>query len=169
MIDNDNILEQTPVEEDSNQHYIDAIQELQRNSVSKERYNKLVEENKNLLQSLVDGGSVTTVTEAVEEKKSLNELRNELFRPKKELTNLEFIEKSLELRDRVLEETGEDCFVSAGHHVTPTAESYANAQRVADIYRECIEYANGNSEIFTQELMRRTVDNPVANINNRKR
>lgn len=156
-------------EENSNQHYIDAIQELQRTTVSKERYNKLVEENKNLLQSLVDGSQIATVVESTESKKSLDELRNELFRPKKELTNLEFIEKSLELRDRVLEETGEDCFVSAGHHVTPSAESYEAAQRIADIYRECIEYANGNSDIFTQELQRRTIDNPVANITSRRK
>lgn len=147
--------EQIDVQENTNQMYIDAINDLKTNSVSRERYDKIVEENRNLLNSLVNGSPMTTV-EAPVEKKPLDQLRKELFRPEKELNNLEYVTKALELRDRVLEETGEDCFVGKSHIVTPTAESYATAEKVANVYRECIEYANGDSSLFTQELMRRT-------------
>lgn len=165
-IDNKN-LEQPGVEtpeENNNQQYIDAIRELQSNTVSKDKYNKLVEENKNLLNSLVNGDIVAAAAPE-QPKKSIEELRNELFRPKKELNNLQYIEKALELRERVLEETGEDCFVSQGHNITPTEDSYKAAQKIADIYQECIDYANGDSAIFTNELMRRVADNPLANKN----
>lgn len=145
-----------------NQHYIDAIRELKANSVSIDKYEKLETENRNLLNSLINGEQLAAA-ESSQEKKSLDELRNELFRPKKELSNLEYVEKALELRERVMEETGEDCFVSSGHNITPTAESYANAQKVADIYRECIDYANGDSAVFTNELMRYMQDNPIVN------
>lgn len=145
-----------------NQQYIDAIRELKATTVSKDQYEKLANENRTLLNSLVNGEQLAAA-ETPQEKKSLDELRNELFRPKKELSNLEYVEKALELRERVMEETGEDCFVSQGHNITPTAESYANAQKVADIYKECIDYADGNSEVFTNELMRRMQDNPIVN------
>ena len=152
----DEILNEQNAEiENSNQMYIDAINDLKVNSVSRERYDKIVEENRNLLNSLVNGSSMTAVEQPVQ-KKSLNELRNNLFRPEKELNNLEYVSRALELRDAVIEETGEDPFVGRGHYVTPNAESYATAEKVANVYRECIEYANGDSELFTQELMRRT-------------
>ena len=81
----------------------------------------------------------------------------------KHLSDIEFVEKALEFRDRVLEETGEDCFVSKGHNITPTQESYMAAQRTADIYRECLDYANGDNKVFMNELMRRMPnDGPVA-------
>ena len=151
---------QEQTEQNENQHYIDAIAELKANTVSKDKYNKVVEENKNLIKTLIDGGQIET-SQVAPPQKSLEELRKELFTPKRELSNLEYVTKALELRERVLEETGEDCFVSNGHKA-PTQDEYITAQKVADIYKECIEYADGDNERFTAELNRRIVDNPVA-------
>lgn len=150
-----------------NQQYIDAIRDLKANSVSKERYNKLIEENKNLLNSLVNGESVATATPAQPELPPIQDLVNEMRT--QQLSDIEFVEKALEFRDRVLAETGEDCFVSKGHNITPTQESYIAAQRTADIYRECLEYANGDNKVFMNELMRRMPnDGPVAQSRYRK-
>jgi hypothetical protein len=56
-------------------------------------------------------------------------------------------------------EKGEaDPFLPVGSRVAPTHDEIETAENVAEIYRECIEYADGNSEVFTNELMRRTVD-----------
>lgn len=152
--------------ETENQHYIDAIRDLKANSVSKDRYNKLMEENKNLLNSLVNGEQIAAAI-PVEEKTPLDDLVKDMR--SKSIPDCSFIEKALEFRERVLEETGEDCFVSVGHNITPSQESYAAAQRVADIYKECLEYANGDNKVFINEVQRRMVDNPLANINNRNR
>ena len=145
-----------------NQQYIDAIRDLKANTVSKDRYNKLMEENKNLLNSLVNGESVATAAPSKQnELPPIQDLVNEMRG--KQLSDIEFVEKALEFRERVLEETGEDCFVSKGHNITPTQESYIAAQRTADIYRECLDYANGDNKVFMNELMRRMPnDGPVA-------
>lgn len=145
-----------------NQQYIDAIRDLKANTVSKDRYNKLMEENKNLLNSLVNGESVATAAPSQQnELPPIQDLVNEMRG--KQLSDIEFVEKALEFRERVLEETGEDCFVSKGHNITPTQESYIAAQRTADIYRECLDYANGDNKVFMNELMRRMPnDGPVA-------
>lgn len=164
MIENEiltNQMEETnPFNE--NQQYIDAIRDLKANTVSKDRYNKLMEENKNLLNSLVNGESVAAA--APSQQKELPPIQDLVDEMRgKHLSDIEFVEKALEFRDRILEETGEDCFVSKGHNITPTQESYIAAQRTADIYRECLDYANGDNKVFMNELMRRMPnDGPVA-------
>lgn len=155
---------ETPEQNNNNQQYIDIIKDLKANTVSKDRYNQLMEENKTLLQSLVNGEVVTPVAPEVE-KPPIEDLVNEMRG--KNISDISFVEKALEFRDRVLEETGEDCFVSKGHNITPTQESYIAAQRTADIYKECLEYANGDNQAFINELQRRMIDNSLGNINNK--
>lgn len=136
--------------------YVAAIQELQNNTVSKDQYNKLRAENKKLLDALVSGGSIENPVQKPEV--DIDALRKELFNKDAQLTNLEFIEKSLELRDALLDKGEPDPFLPIGSRISPTPEEARIAENVADIYRECIDYANGDSEVFTNELMRRTVD-----------
>ena len=135
--------------------YVAAIQELQNNTVSKEQYQKLKSENKKLLDALVKG---ETIEAPARPTVSIKEIRNELFRTDNQMSNLEFIEKSLELRDALIESGEPDPFLPIGSRISPTPEEERLAENAAQVYRECIEYANGDSEVFTNELMRRTVD-----------
>lgn len=136
--------------------YIDQINELKATTVSKADYEKLRNENKKLLNSLVKGDYEQE--SVVLSKPSNDELRRDLFNSKNEMTNLEYVTKALQLRNNILEETGKDIFVASNSVYTPTQESYECANRVAQVFEECIEYANGDSEVFTNELMRRTDD-----------
>lgn len=153
-------------EENDYQYYIDAIKDYQNNYVPKARFEKLQNENKQLVASLTNGELIAAANPQVSsvEKKPITELIKEMKKPK---SSIEMVEKALEFRERVLEETGEDCFVNClSTHSIPTEESYRNAQKTADIYRECLDYANGDNEVFINELQRRMVDNPMANIRN---
>lgn len=140
--------------EDNTQDYLAAIKELKQNSVNRSEYDALKAENKRLIDSLVNG---QTIDQPVVQKASIEELRADLFGANN-LTNLEYCTKALELRDAILEQEGKDIFVGSGHRFTPSREDYESAENVASVMRDCIEYAEGNSEIFTQELMRRTND-----------
>lgn len=151
------------VNTDSNIDYIEAIKEMKQNSVSRKQYEKLQAENKELLDSLINGNQVT-VTNPAESNVSIDELRSSLFSKEaaeKGMTNLEFIERSLELRDAILEKGGTDPFLPVGRGIDLTREDYEAAEFTAQQFRECIDVANGDSEIFTAELMRRTVDNSL--------
>lgn len=141
---------------DTNTDYVAAIKELQNNTVSKEQYNKLRNENKKLLDALVKGESIETPQQAP--KANVDELRKKLFNKDGNLSNLEFVETSLELRDALMEAGEPDPFLPVGSRITPTPEEARLAENVAQIYRECVDYADGNSEVFTNELMRRTTD-----------
>ena len=83
-------------------------------------------------------------------------LRNDLFN--KELSNLEYCKKALDLRQAILDTEGKDIFVGDGHKAVVAPEDFITAQRVADVMKDAIDYADGDSQLFTQELMRRTND-----------
>lgn len=152
-------VEQTPVASnlDTAQDYIEKIKELKKNTVSKEDYDKIREENRQLLQSLVEGNPLQEQP-AEEKKMTADELRKALFQPERELNNLEYCKLAVELRDAVLEEEGKDIFVADNSQYTPGQDSYDAAERVASVMKDCIEYAQGDSVAFTNELMRRTND-----------
>ena len=142
---------------------VQAINELKQNSVSKEDYNKVVAEKNKYLKALIDGNQVAEVQN--KEPVDIDGLRKELFSGEKDLTNLEYAKKALELRDAIIERDGVDIFVGRGSKLTPTDDDYEAAQRVADGFQQCIDVAQGDSEIFTRELMRITEDVAPHKIN----
>lgn len=150
------------VNNDSNIDYIQALNDMKQNTVSREQYEKLKNENKELLDTLINGGQVTNVIEAPT--KTIQEMRAELFSKEaadKGMTNLEFVTRSLELRDAIIESGGTDPFLPVGKGIELTREDYEAAEFTAEQFRQCIDIADGNSEVFTNELMRRTVDNSL--------
>lgn len=133
--------------------YIEAIKEIKQNSVDREAYNKLREENKRLLNSLVNGESIDVKKE---EPVNIDELRDKLFN--KESTNLEYISNALKLREELMKQGKPDPFLPAGKNIIPTEEDIKTADRVAKVLQECVDYADGDSNVFTNELQRVTVD-----------
>ena len=138
------------------QTYIDEIQNLKENTVSKDQYEKKCEENRRLIQSLANGTPLPGAEQAPP-KPSIEELRKKLANGD-QLSNLEYVKTVLDLRNSLIEKGEQDPFVPQGANVTPEATDWATAQRVADAFQSCIDYADGDSEIFTSELMRITKD-----------
>lgn len=135
--------------------YIEAIKEMKQNSVTRESYEKLKNENKQLLDALVNGKEIEMKKE---EPVDINQLRKELFNRDKQLSNLEYVSSALKLRDALLEKGERDPFLPYGDKVNLTAEHYDKAEQVATVLKECVEFADGDSGIFTAELQRRTKD-----------
>lgn len=138
--------------------YVAAIQELQNNSVSKTKYEKLRTENKKLLDALVSGQQIDLPKE---EKPNIDELRKKLFNKDANLSNLEYVDTALKLRNALIEKGERDPFLPVGDRVSETAEMYDIAQRVADGLQACVDFAEGDSGIFTAQLQRITKDTPV--------
>ena len=145
--------------EDNTQDYLAAIKELKENSVNRSEYEKLRAENKKLIDTVVNGlpGQEEQVV-VKHSKEQIDDLRNDLFNSPRELNNLEFITKTMELREALMENGEPDPFLPVGKQISPTRDDIEGAEKVAQVYKECIEYAEGDSEVFTNELMRRTRD-----------
>ena len=145
--------------EDNTQDYLAAIKELKENSVNRSEYDKLRAENKRLIDAVVNGQPGQEEQVAVKHsKEQIDDLRNDLFNSPRELNNLEFITKTMELREALMENGEPDPFLPVGKQISPTRDDIEGAEKVAQVYKECIEYAEGDSEVFTNELMRRTRD-----------
>lgn len=145
--------------EDNTQDYLAAIKELKENSVNRSEYDKLRAENKRLIDAVVNGQPGQEEQVFVKHsKEQIDDLRNELFNSPRELNNLEFITKAMELREALMENGEPDPFLPVGKQISPTRDDIEGAEKVAQVYKECIDYAEGDSEVFTNELMRRTRD-----------
>ncbi len=151
----------TTAETAGNEQYIAAIKELKENTVSREDYLKLAKENKQLLDSLVNGQTIE-VSEA-KPSVSIDELKKHLT--KEGLSNLDYVKTSLELRNRVLEETGRDLYCPLGTQYSPTEEDMNSAKKVAAQLQEMVDFANGDANVFNAEFQRNIVD---VNIPRRK-
>ena len=145
--------------EDNTQDYINAIKDLKQNSVDRSEYEKLRAENKRLIDAVVNGQPGQEEQVVVKHsKEQIDDLRNDLFNSPRELNNLEFITKAMELREALMENGEPDPFLPVGKQISPTRDDIEGAEKVAQVYKECIDYAEGDSEVFTNELMRRTRD-----------
>lgn len=141
--------------EDMTPDYLAAINELKQNSVDRSKYDELKAENKKLLDSIVNGQAIEVM--ASEPKvREVAEIREELFNH--EHSNLDYVKLALELRSTLMSKGEPDPFIPVGKQISPTREDIEAADRVAQVYQECIDYADGDSALFTQELMRRTRD-----------
>lgn len=169
-MENENINNQESqnFDEARDQIYANALAEMRENTVPKDQYDKAMEELKNLTKLVVEGkGDVASAEAATSQ--SVDELRQK-FLSGKDMSNLEYWETTLALRDAIMEKGGVDPFLPTGQKISATAEDVQKAQNVADVIRECIEYADGDSHIFTNELQRRTVDTgPTVSNRGRKR
>jgi hypothetical protein len=142
----------TPVVD--NTDYIAAINELKQNSVDRSKYDALKAENKKLLDSIVNGTEIAQP--AVEQKKSVEELRAAYL--KEDQSNLEYITNALKLREAIIAEGKPDPFLPIGEQIMPTDDDVKTAEKVAQVLQECVDYAEGDSAVFTNELQRRLVD-----------
>lgn len=152
----ENITNQVNEEAPDNAQYIEALEQLRANSVEKNRYEALKSENKRLLDTLINGGTIEPPN--VKEETDIAGTRAALFKINGNLSNLEFAQKAIELREAIMERGGVDPFLPDGKIIKPTLEDVQKANKVAEVIKHCIDYADGNSELFTQELMRNTND-----------
>ena len=144
--------------EQSNVEMAKALKELRENSVSKEDYAKLEEENKQLLAQIINGeggGNGQPTPEQVD----IKVLREELYGPKgADLSNLDFWKKTLQLRQAVIEQEGYDPFLPHGAKIKPNEQDVERAEAVAKTVQECIDKSEGSSEVFTALLQQETAN-----------
>ena len=144
--------------EDNTNDYIAQIKNLKENSVSRDDYDKLRLDNKRLIDALANGTQMDVVEPKTSAVEKINECRKKLFSKENNLNNIEYCDTALQLRDALIENGERDPFLPFGHNVLATDSDYESAERVANVMRECIDYADGNDGVFTNELQRRTVD-----------
>lgn len=149
-------LENKRIEEEVDTDYLAAIKELKENSVDRSKYDNLRSEHKKLLEMVVNGQTVPM--EEVKPKYDIDKLRNDLYRNDDGLTNLDYITKTLQLREAIMENGGDDPFLPSGRKIAATQQDIEAAERVAQGLQEMVDYADGDPVVFTNEYQRRVRD-----------
>lgn len=141
---------------DNSADYIETIKTLKENTVSKEQFLKLKEENKRLLNAWTNGQENPNQPVIAENKISVEELKKHLAKP--EISNRDYVETALELRNRILEEQGIDTFLPNASTYVASDYDKAAADKVARELQEMVDIADGNDDIFNNEYQRRVAD-----------
>ena len=151
---------------------VKEVNDLKKNSVPLEKYKELEEKHNQTLKAIINGDVEgldlpETTTSDSDNKELIKSLRNELAN--EELNNLDYVTKALQLRKAVIDEYGEekDPFLPTGHNVVIEQSDVDTANRVAETLQDLVDKSNGDSQYFTNELARITVD--VKRPNNQKR
>lgn len=134
----------------------ELIKEMKENSVDKAKYDALQKDMNDLVKSVLNGEGLKSASD--ETKRTADDIRKEMFDENGKLTNLEFAKDALELRELLMKEGKPDPFLQTGTNVEITSDDIAKANNLAECLKHCVEYANGDSETFTVELMRLTKD-----------
>lgn len=130
------------------------IDNLKKTTVSKEEYDKLKANYSKAIDALARNKQLDEATSVP--KKSIEDLRKEFFR--EDQSNLEQVKSALALRDALIESGQPDPFLPIGQNIQPDEDDVKAANRVVDVFRDCIEVAQGDSQVFTNELQRRTIE-----------
>lgn len=149
QLDPDNEPEMTAKE------YINQIKDLKEKTVSREEYDRIKNDNKELAKALINGtgANIPGITKP-EEKPDLDDLRKKLF-TKKSKNDLEYFTNLLALRDGVMADGQPDPFLPINREFRATAQDEADAERIATQIKEAIEYADGDPAVFSNDLRRR--------------
>lgn len=135
--------------------YINQINNLRENTVSREEYERIKNDNKELAKALIygTGANIPGITKP-ENKPDLDDLRKKLF-TKKSKNDLEYFTNLLALRDGVMADGQPDPFLPINREFRATAQDEADAERIATQIKEAIEYADGDPAVFSNDLRRR--------------
>lgn len=136
-----------------NTDYIDAIKSLKENSVSKEKYDALEAEKKQLLEALVNGQDVNLPDEGEKLGSRLEYYKK--YKENKFSSNLDFWDNFCKLRKATIEEYGADPTVTGNFGLTPEGDriepAYGEAEAMEKeigVIEQMIEEADGNPLVF---------------------
>lgn len=135
------------------EEYARAIKDLKANSVSREEYDRLRAEHSTLTKALAEGKSVDPVDEPKNEK-TIEEIVKDVL-GNKQMNNLDYVKQALSYREQMLEKGKADPFCPNSRVRPNTRDDIDKAEKVARILKECVDAANGSSELFNSELQRR--------------
>ena len=127
--------------------YVKQVNELKKNSVPKEEYEKLLAEKKTLIKGMIDGNLPDDIKAQVDNKQNtpdIQELRKKLAKSGDEpILNCDYVETVLQLRQAALDRGETDPFLPQGVKANPTLIDLQGAQRVADGLQFCLDEARG--------------------------
>lgn len=142
--------------------FLKAAEDVRKNTVSKEEFDKLKAENKKLTEFIVEGGDGTSKASTKPEVRSKAELQKVLAN--EETNNYEYAKAALELRKQLIDEGKRDPFLPNSSQIPTTSVDVEGAEKVAKVLQECVDESEGDPETFNFLFGKRVNDSsPLLN------
>lgn len=152
-----------PTDPKTAEEYAEFVKHMKETTVSKEEYDKVVEDKKTLAKALAEGADVPEV-EKQENKPDINELRKQFLKAgENNLSNVEFVQTTLELRKALMEAGEQDPFLPRGLKRKPDNTDFAGAQKVADFLEDCLEQSKGEDGKPDPDMFNAMLKKGIAN------
>lgn len=135
---------------------VDIITEMRQNTVPKDKYNKVMEENQKLMRALANG---ETVQVEAPKKPTALELHNE-WANREGKSSIQIAKDTLALRDAMIEEGMRDPFLPNGKDFVPEAQDLKDTEDVAALLQWSIDNADANSGVFNSLFASKLIDTP---------
>lgn len=147
--------EEIQVNETPETNYIEVINNLRNNTVSKAEYEKALKDNKMLAEALATTPAQAAAEEVVTlpTDEEVQGLRDKLFNTK-HMTNLEYIRTSLELRDALLARGERDPFLPNNNGYVDNDVDNAKVEAMAKGLQQMVDYCGNDAKLFNSELQR---------------
>lgn len=136
-----------------NTDYITAIKELKENSVSKDKYDALMAERKQLIDSIVNGQPEIDQEEEPELESRLYYYKK--YKENKFNSNLEYWDNLVKLRKATIAEYGADPTVTGNYGLTPDGQkvdpAYGEPEAMEhsfEVIENMINEADGDPKVF---------------------
>ena len=151
MENNENVEIETP-----EMNYAEVIKNLKATTVSREEYERVMNENKTLANALATSPAKSTDDAEVElpTDEYIDGLRKKLFKINGGLSNREFIKTSLDLRDALIARGERDPFLPVNKEYIDNPSDMAAVNNLANGLREIVDYCGQDDSLFNSELKR---------------
>ena len=137
----------------------EELKKLRENSVPKEEFDRLAQRNKTLSEKYVESLGEQKDKAKEEAAPDVNKMRAELFgNDRKNMTNLEYIDKVCKFRDAAIAAGERDPFLPTGGPDKDSLEARNTAEKVANGLKQMVKDANGSPEAFNALYQARTED-----------
>ena len=151
MENNENMEIETP-----EMNYAEVIKNLKATTVSREEYDRVMNENKTLANALATSPAKSTDEPEVElpTDEYIDGLRKKLFKINSGISNREYIKTTLDLRDALISRGERDPFLPVNKEYIDNPSDMAAVNNLANGLREIVEYAGQDDALFNSELKR---------------
>lgn len=160
---------QEQIQDQAYQNLLEQFNKLKDTMVPKEKFDQVSNRNKQLSEAIANNMQEQEEARKQEEPKpDVSQLRAELYGDKRsDMTNLDYIRKSLELRDAVIESGGRDPFLPTGGNDKDSLEAHNTANKVANGLKQLVEQANGDPVAFNALYQANVEEVAIPGRNNR--
>ena len=152
MSENETNVEQVNTPETN---YLDVINELRKNTVSKADYERVMSDNRMLAEQLAYSTPSATAQEEehIPTTEEVQNLRSHLFNTSG-ISNLDYIRTALDLRDAVMKQGERDPFLPTNNGYIDNDVDKARVEAMAKGLRQMVDYCGNDKKLFDSELKR---------------